>query len=167
MNKGLFLDRDGVVNFDYKYVHTKENFSFRPEIFQIVQSAKEKRFKIIIVTNQGGIGRGLYTIKQFQEVNHYMIEEFMSRGIIIDKVYFCPFHPTHGRGPYRRDSYDRKPNPGMIIKACRQFSINPRFSVMIGDQRSDEMAAYSASVSRYINAGETNWASHAIEALDF
>lgn len=167
MNKGLFLDRDGVVNTDFKYVHTIKKFVFRPEIFKITKAAVEKQFKIIIITNQGGIGRGLYTQEQFYELNQYMINKFMSKGIKINKVYFCPFHPTHGKGYYRRESYNRKPNPGMIIKACQEYMINPRYSVMIGDQITDQKAAKSALIARYIDAKDRDWVTHSLTALNF
>lgn len=167
MNKGLFLDRDGVINHDYSHVHEISKFIFRDEIFDIASCAVKLRFKIVVVTNQGGIGRGLYSFDQFAALNEYMIKSFMDKNIVVDKVYYCAYHPIHGKGYFKRQSFFRKPNPGMIIQACNELNINPKYSVMIGDQETDRQAAYRANVSRYVDANSPEWGKTAMNALNF
>ena len=136
-NKALFLDRDGVINFDYGYVHKKEDFKFRPEIFNICKSALENKFKIIVITNQSGIGQNFFTEKEFKLLNKFMLSEFRRNQIEITHIYFCPFHPIKGKGKYLKDSYLRKPKPGMFFEAAKDYDINLRKSIMIGDKKTD------------------------------
>lgn len=167
MNKGLFLDRDGVINIDNGHVHRIEDFELREEIFEIVRLANRLNFKVVVVTNQAGIGRGLYTTEQFQILDRFMHEEFRKRGGLISRTYFCPYHPEYGIGFLLQNSYDRKPNPGMLVKACRDFTINPKFSVMIGDQPTDHLAAQRLGITRYVNATRHEWLATACNALYF
>ena len=157
MNSCLFLDRDGVINFDYGYVFQEEKFVFRKEIFKICKVAKDKNFLIIVITNQAGIGRGKYTEKDFLKINKFMKDVFFEKGIIIDDVYFCPFHPTEGKGFYLKDSFDRKPNPGLIFKAVADHNINLKDSIFIGDKETDRQAAESAGIPIYVDANKENW----------
>ncbi len=163
--KCLFLDRDGVINIDYGYVYKKKDFVFREEIFCICEEAKLLNFKIIVITNQAGIGRGLYTERDFIIVNNYMIEKFANKGIKIDAVYFCPFHPTKGKGMYMKKSFDRKPYPGLILKAEKEHGINLKNSIMIGDKKTDEKAAENAGIKFYVDANKYNWKEQSIKIL--
>jgi D-glycero-D-manno-heptose 1,7-bisphosphate phosphatase len=165
MNRALFLDRDGVINEDYGYVHKIEDFHFREGIFDVCHAAQKARKKIIVVTNQAGIGRGLYGIDDFNTLTDYMLCQFEDHQITISAVYHCPYHPTHGIGNYKKQSYDRKPAPGMLLRACRDFDINPRLSVMIGDKPSDRQAAFQAGVRTYIDATSPCWTLHSIKAI--
>lgn len=167
MNQGLFLDRDGVINHDYGYVHLASDFVFRHEIIPIAQVAKSKGYIIVVVTNQGGIGRGLYDKNAFIAVDEHMKSIFNSYGVVISKTYFCPFHDLHGKGYYKRKSWWRKPSPGMLVDACNDFNINPRFSVMIGDQLTDNLAAQSMGIGRYIDSSLNGWTDTAMRSLDF
>lgn len=144
--RGLFLDRDGVVNVDYPYVYQKENFEFIDGIFTLCRTAAALSYKIFIVTNQAGIGRGYYSERDFHELTRWMCEIFVQNGVAIDKVYFCPNHPTHGIGSYRVDSTRRKPGPGMILQAADEFEINLQDSLLIGNNESDILAAKAAHV---------------------
>ena len=165
MNRALFLDRDGVINEDYGYVHKIEDFHFREGIFDVCRAAQQARMKIIVVTNQAGIGRGYYSVDDFQYITDYMVERFRLEHIHIDNVYKCPFHPEHGLGHYKLNSYDRKPRPGMFIKACQQYNINPGLSVMIGDKPSDRDAAYSVGIKHYIDSNMFSWVCSATSAI--
>lgn len=145
-NKALFLDRDGVINIDHGYTHKIEDFTFTDGIFDLCKKAQRLGYIIIVITNQAGIGRGYYTEEQFHILTNWMEGQFKNRGIAITKTYFCPYHPTAGIGKYKFDSPDRKPNPGMILKACQQHSIDPGKSILIGDNISDIQAASSANI---------------------
>jgi len=165
MNRALFLDRDGVINEDYGYVHKIEDFHFRDGIFDVCRAAQKARFKIIIVTNQAGIGRGLYSQQDFEQVSNFMVKSLDLNGIQLTDLYHCPFHPECGLGKYRKNSFDRKPNPGMLVKACSKHNINPKLSIMIGDSKSDELAALNIGISCFVNSTLHNWVDLAICAL--
>ncbi len=147
-NAALFLDRDGVINVDHGYVHRVEDFDFIPGIFDLVRAAQCLGYKVIVVTNQAGIGRGYYTEAQFHVLTQWMQRRFEERGATIDAVYFCPFHPEHGIGGYRKESPFRKPNPGMLLLAAQDWDLNLNQCVLLGDKMSDIEAAIAAGVKR-------------------
>jgi D-glycero-D-manno-heptose 1,7-bisphosphate phosphatase len=148
--KALFLDRDGVINVDRHHVHRIEDFEFLPGIFELCAAAVERGYMLVVVTNQAGIGRGYYTEADFQRLTAWMLDAFRQRGITIARVYHCPYHPTAGIGEYRRESFDRKPNPGMLLKARDELSLDLAGSVLIGDKDSDMAAGRAAGVGRLI-----------------
>lgn len=144
--KALFLDRDGVINVEKNYVCRIEDFEFIPGIFELCASAQRLGFKLVVITNQAGIGRGYYTETDYQNLNEWMLKQFQANGIGIDRVYHCPYHPTAGIGAYRQESFDRKPNPGMILKARGDFGLSLPQCVLIGDKDSDIEAGRAAGV---------------------
>lgn len=146
----LFLDRDGVINEEKDYVHRVEDFTFIDGIFDLCRSAMAAGMAIVVVTNQAGIGRGYYSEDQFWVLTDWMQDRFSENGIIIDAVYFCPYHPDHGVGKYRADSFDRKPNPGMILQAKEGLGLSLKDSILVGDKASDIAAAKSANVGRTV-----------------
>ena len=139
--KALFLDRDGVVNIDKVHVHKIEDFEFTPDIFKLAKRYQDKGYLIIIITNQAGIAKGLYTEEDFNILTKWMIEEFKKREITISKVYHCPHHPDY-TGPCDC----RKPHPGMILKAIKDFDLDPSQCVLIGDKLSDIEAGQNAGI---------------------
>ena len=149
-NKALFLDRDGVINVEKNYVYRVEDFEFIDGIFDVLRSFQERGYLLIIITNQAGIGRGYYTEEDFHRLNTWMLDVFKDKGITITKVYYCPFHKEYGMGEYKRDSYDRKPNPGMILKAEKDFNIDLSKSILIGDKESDIEAGINAGIPKNI-----------------
>lgn len=142
----LFLDRDGVVNVDHAYVYRKEDIEFIDGIFDLCRHAKQLGYLIFIITNQAGIGRGYYTEQEFAELTRWMCNIFMNENAAIDKVYFCPTHPEQAVGKYRTESSFRKPAPGMILLAAREFNVNLQNSVLLGDKLSDIEAGIAAGV---------------------
>ena len=142
----LFLDRDGVINEDRRYVHNIEDFYFIEGIFDLCRRAKSIGMLIMIVTNQAGIGRGYYTEEQFHFLSDWMVKYFANEGIQIDGIYFCPFHPEHGIGRYKINCKDRKPEPGMIYRACDEHALDLESSVLIGDKKEDIQAAQNAGI---------------------
>ena len=150
MNKALFLDRDGVINEDSGYVYKPEDFHFIDGIFELCHAALDLGYLLIVITNQAGIARGYFTEKDFLALNKWMLSEFDRRDINITAVYFCPFHEEHGTPEYKKDSFDRKPNPGMILKAKEEFDIDLKNSILIGDKDSDMEAGRRAGVGRLL-----------------
>ncbi len=144
--RAVFLDRDGVINVDHGYVHTPERFEFVPGIFDLCRHAIMRGFHIVVVTNQAGIGRGKFTEEQFQTLTAWMRTRFEAEGVAILDVYHCPTHPEHGIGEYRTESEDRKPNPGMFLRAAREHAIDMAASVALGDKAGDLQAAFDAGV---------------------
>jgi D-glycero-D-manno-heptose 1,7-bisphosphate phosphatase len=94
---GDFLDRDGVVNEDHDYVYRSSSFRFIKGIFPLCRIAQRLKFSIVVVTNQAGIGRGLYSKQDFQKLTAWMLKEFSNRSIAVARVYHCPYHPRMGK----------------------------------------------------------------------
>ena len=153
MKKALFLDRDGVINEDYGYVHDKKNCQFIEGIFDLARLARKRNYIVFIVTNQAGIGRGYYTERVFHQFMEWMSAVFDRNGCKIQKVYFSPFHPEDGLGKYKRDHFSRKPNPGMLIEALGEFEVDPKSSVLIGDNLTDIQAGISAGIGKNLLLG--------------
>ena len=149
----LFLDRDGVINIEKNYVHKIEDFEFIDGIFDLCRLAIQLDMLIVVVTNQAGIGRGYYSEMQFQALTDWMRSRFEEERAPISAVYFCPYHPEHGVGAYRKESFDRKPNPGMFIRARDDLALDLPRSIMIGDKGSDIDAAKAAGVGLKILLG--------------
>lgn len=155
-NRALFLDRDGVINHDSGYTSSMESFTFIDGIFELCRAAKDAGYLLIVVTNQAGIGRGYYSEQDFIVLTDWMRRRFEAEGAPITDVFHCPYHPEHGIGKYRQDSFDRKPNPGMLLRAAERHGIDLANSIMIGDKDSDMRAARSAGVGtrcHYLAAG--------------
>lgn len=146
MRRALFLDRDGVINVDHGYVCRIEDFQFIDGIFELVAQAVSRDYLVVVVTNQAGIGRGYYTEADFHHLMAWVAEQFELRAGRLDKVYFCPFHPTHGIGDYLRDTPMRKPGPGMIQQACAELDIDAGRSMLVGDNLTDMQAGLAAGV---------------------
>jgi len=137
--KALFLDRDGIINEDTYYPHRIEDIQFKDDIFPVCKAAQEKGYMLIVITNQAGIARGMFGEEEVITLHQWMMQEFLSRGIEIKKFYFCPYHTKGIVEKYRKDSFYRKPNPGMLMEAIEEFSISIRDSIMLGDKPSDRI----------------------------
>ena len=158
--RALFLDRDGVVNHDYGYVSQSRDFVFIDGIFDLCREAVSFGYLIIIVTNQAGIGRGYYTERDFQVLTSWMLQEFEREGVTITEVFHCPSHPTRGVGEYRKDDFDRKPNPGMILKAAEKYEVLLEESILVGDKVTDVEAGLRANIGQNVLLGPRGSDSH-------
>jgi D-glycero-D-manno-heptose 1,7-bisphosphate phosphatase len=156
--RALFLDRDGVINVNHDYVHRRENFEFVEGIFDLARAANAQQYKLVVITNQAGIGRGLYSEQQFHQLTDWMCDQFASQRAPIARVYFSPFHPTEGRGEYKKDDVSRKPRPGMVLQAQREFNLDLESSILIGDKASDIQAGVAAGVGCNILFSQENFA---------
>jgi len=141
-----FLDRDGVLNEDLGYVSDPSRFNWMPGAMEAVRLLNDRGYLVIVITNQSGIARGMYTEQDFQALTRWMQDELMRYGARLDAVYHCPHHPTDGRGAYRKDCRCRKPGTGMLEKAARDFSIDLKNSLLVGDSQRDMEAARAFGV---------------------
>ncbi|AFI05384.1 D-glycero-beta-D-manno-heptose 1,7-bisphosphate 7-phosphatase [Helicobacter cetorum] len=143
-NKALFLDRDGIINIDKGYVYKREDFEFQKGIFELLSHAKHLGYKLLLITNQSGINRGYYTLKDFEKLTEYLQENLLKKlGFSLDGIYFCPHTP-------QENCYCRKPKPLLILQATKEHNINLEQSFMIGDKESDIMAGLNAKVKNNI-----------------
>ena len=146
--RALFLDRDGVINDEVGYLSRTEDVRFVDGIFSLCRAAQRLGIRLVVVTNQSGIARGLYTEEDFESLMEWMRAAFRAEGVELDAVYHCPYHPEHGVGAYRREHEDRKPGPGMLLRAARELGVDLATSVMVGDRCSDIAAANAAGLRR-------------------
>jgi D-glycero-D-manno-heptose 1,7-bisphosphate phosphatase len=144
--RGLFLDRDGVVNVEIGYLSKPAEVVFVEGIFSLCRTARRLGYKLMVVTNQAGIARGYYTEAAFEELMVWMRRELQREGVELDAVYFCPFHPEHGVGEYKREHEDRKPGTGMLRRGAKEFGLELGECVMVGDRCSDIAAANAAGL---------------------
>ncbi|PWC55633.1 HAD family hydrolase [Azospirillum sp. TSO22-1] len=148
--KALLLDRDGVVNVDHGYVCEVEQFTFIDGIFALTRRAVDHGFRVAVITNQSGIARGYYPESQFLDLSRWMTASFERHGVTLAGVFHCPYHKAGTMPPYNRESFWRKPNPGMILEAQRRLGLDLGHSLFLGDQPSDMAAARAAGVGRRV-----------------
>jgi len=143
MHKVFFLDRDGVINKEIGYLHEIKKFEFIDGVIEALEYIQNKGFKIIVITNQSGIGRGIYTKEKFIELNNWMIDLLSAKTIDILDVLFCPHSPEE-------NCLCRKPKPVMFLEAKKRFQIDMNKSWSVGDKETDISAAKSAGIKNTI-----------------
>ena len=143
----LFLDRDGVIVDEVGYLHRAEDVHLSEGAVEVIQTANKRGIFVIIVTNQSGIGRGKYSWADFSVVQDILLNDLREQNAYIDAVYACPFH-GEGKGPWRVKNHpDRKPRPGMLVRAAHAFPINIKDSWIIGDRAADINAGKKAGLA--------------------
>ena len=151
MNKAVFFDRDGVINKEIgNYVYKLEDFKFNIGLFTSLRLLQEYDYKLIIITNQGGIAKGKYTHDELYELHNFMLEKLLNEGIKIDDVYFCPHH--HSIAP----CLCRKPNSLLIEKAIAKHNIDTSQSFLIGDNERDVLAAEKVGIKGILIEANSN-----------
>jgi len=141
--KSIFLDRDGVINKDISYLHKIDDFEFITGVFEACRHFESLNYELIIVTNQSGIARQLYTENDYQVITKWMINQFKKNDVNILDVFHCPHGPNS-------NCICRKPKPGMFIDAQIRYNIDMENSWMIGDNEIDISAANSAGITKTI-----------------
>jgi D-glycero-D-manno-heptose 1,7-bisphosphate phosphatase len=141
INKALFLDRDGVVNVEKGHVYLRDQFEFSKGIFDLCRKYSDDGYLILIITNQAGIAKGLYTEADFKKLTKWMVKQFSKNGITISKVYHCSHHPD-----VNGYCECRKPAPGMLLQAIKEFDLNISECVLIGDKETDLEAGRRAGI---------------------
>ena len=146
-DKALFLDRDGIMNVDYGYVYKVENFEFTEGIFELLQLFIAEGYKLFIVTNQSGIGRGYYMQEEFFTLTEWMLGEFQKRKIEIVSVHHCHHAPE-------AKCNCRKPQTGMVDEILAHNEIDLANSWLVGDKQSDIDLARNSGIAQTIAIGE-------------
>ncbi len=144
MNKAVFIDRDGVINSDegHYYVYKVEDFVFNPQVEASLSLLKQNGFKLIMITNQGGVAKGEYTEHDISLVHDYMQTHLDKHNAEFDAIYYCPHHDAVS------ECDCRKPKPGMILNAVKDFNIDLEHSYLIGDSKRDIEAGVAAGVKQ-------------------
>jgi D-glycero-D-manno-heptose 1,7-bisphosphate phosphatase len=147
----IFLDRDGVIVEEVGYLHRTEDVRIMDGATGLIAAANSHSVPVVVVTNQAGVGRGLYDWAAFEAVIDRMINLLEAEGAAVDAVYACPFHPQ-GLPPFAHPSHpSRKPNPGMFRRAAADLDLDLSSSWMIGDTIGDVEAARSANLAGAIH----------------
>lgn len=138
-----FLDRDGVINEEVDYLHEVDKAVLIPGVAAAIREIRQHGWKVIVVTNQAGIAKGLYSEADLHAVNTRISELLAAENAAWDAIYFCPHHPNH-----TGDCDCRKPAPGMLLAAIRDFNIDPAKSFMVGDRLTDLQAGQAAGCAK-------------------
>ena len=147
----VFLDRDGVLIEDTGYPHLESHLTLIPGADGAVRRLNALGYLVVIVTNQSGVARGLFTEAQMHAFNDLIVRKLAAKGARIGAVYACPFHSeAHDPRYFHADHPDRKPNPGMILRAIADHGIR---SFLIGDRPSDLEAARRAGLPGFLFEG--------------
>jgi len=143
-NVGVFLDRDGTINEEVDFLTSPKDLRLIPKSADAIREANQMRLRVIVVTNQSGIARGLLTEKKLSEIHSELGRKLSESGARIDKFYYCPHHPESGDDAYRKDCECRKPGTGMLREAAREFGLDLSRSFVIGDKKIDIETALNA-----------------------
>lgn len=146
MAKAVFFDKDGVLNIDRGIVKKILSEDIYPEAGEVISRLRELGYKIFVVTNQTVVSRGVLTEKEL--ISNFSDFEKMLKDqnekAVIDKIYYCPHHPNATVEDYKTNCECRKPRPGMLVKASREYSLDLTKCFMIGDRPSDIIAGKKA-----------------------
>ena len=150
LKSAVFFDRDGVLNVDYEYIYRIKDFIWMEGAIEAIKYLNDNNYFVFVVTNQSGIARGYYTENEVFKLHQWMNNELKKDGAHIDAFYFCPHHPKAKVDKYRIKCDCRKPSPGLILKALREWPIDKSNSFSIGDKESDTKAAINAGIQGHL-----------------
>ncbi len=159
MNKAVFIDKDGTLINDVPYNVDVSRISFAPGVIDGMMLLKNSGFKLIVVSNQSGIARGFFTEAQLHEVSKHIQKQLAQYGLRIDSFYYCPHCASGTVKEYSIECICRKPWPGLLLKAAKDYHINLNLSWMIGDILNDVEAGHNAGCKTILinNGNETEW----------
>jgi D-glycero-D-manno-heptose 1,7-bisphosphate phosphatase len=146
--KAAFVDRDGVISADSGFLYRVEDFEFLPRAVQGLQQLQAAGYLLVVITNQSGIARGLYTEEDYQRLTAHMRRRLSLAGVELSAVEHCPHLPDARIARYRMVCDCRKPQPGMLTRAAAALNIDMAASILVGDRASDIQAGRAAGVGR-------------------
>lgn len=151
MNKAVLLDRDGVINRERDdYTYRIEDFVVLPDVVPALKKLQEKGYILVIVSNQSGIAKGVFTIADVEKMHNHMLQHFVKHGIDIKEIYYCPHHPEFS------SCICRKPDSLNVEKAIARFNIDITKSYFIGDKERDVLAGKKAGVKGILIESNTS-----------
>lgn len=153
LKPALFLDRDGVINVDQGYVDRIEDWQWIDGAQACIARFKARDWFVFVVTNQSGIAFDHYSESDMEAVHAHMNEGLHAADTSVDAIYHCPYHAEGTNPRYRKDSYDRKPKPGMLLQAMADFPVKREASFLIGDKQTDIDAAHAAGIGGFLFKG--------------
>lgn len=148
LRPAAFIDRDGVLNEDHGYVHRREDFQWLPGAIDALARLQQAGYTLVVVTNQSGIARGLYTLADLERLHAWVLDVLRRQGVALAGIYACPHHPQALLPEFRLNCVCRKPGPGLIEQAAREHGIDLAASCLFGDKASDIVAGRNAGVGR-------------------
>ena len=151
--KAVFFDRDGTLNVDTAYLYRIEEFRWEEGAVEAIRYCNDRGWLVIVVTNQSGVARGYYTEADVERLHAWMNEDLEKHGAHIDAFYYCPHHPQGAVAQYAKECDCRKPAPGLVETACREYGIDEAKSVLIGDKERDVECAERAGVRGILYPG--------------
>lgn len=151
--KAVFLDRDGVINVDHGYVVDPAALVLVEGAAAAIRRLNAAGYLVVVVTNQSGVARGYFTEADVERFHQHLRERLAASGAQIDAIYTAPHHPDAVVAAYRGDHPDRKPRPGMILRALADLGIARSGSFLIGDKPSDIAAAEAAGIPGHLFTG--------------
>lgn len=149
-HKAVFLDRDGTIIEDTGYIRSPDQINFIPGSIEAIKMLKDAGYKIIVISNQSGVARGLLTEDMLQTIDKIIHRSILNGGGQIDGSYYCPHHPEIGVYPYKQVCECRKPHPGLVKKAVKEHHIDLSKSFMVGDHATDIETAKRAGISKSV-----------------
>ena len=164
MKRAVFLDRDGTINEDVGHITDPAQFELIPGAIDAIRRLKEAGYFLVLVTNQAGVGRGLMTEPQLRRVLVAFEGLLAGNSVGLDAIRYCPHHPEEGKGVYKRDCDCRKPAPGQLLDAAKEYDIDLAASFMVGDHYSDVEAGIAAGCRTVMLM--TGHGDHEFERLD-
>jgi D-glycero-D-manno-heptose 1,7-bisphosphate phosphatase len=157
VNKAVFMDRDGTIVEDVGYMNSPAQIKFIPGSIEAIKLLNEAGYKVVVITNQAGVARGLVTEDMLQTIDKTLHKWILNGGAHLDGLYYCPHHPEHGVYPYKQVCECRKPHPGLIKRAQRDLNIDLANSYMIGDKATDVEAGKRAGTKAvFVKSGHGN-----------
>ena len=151
----VFLDRDGVINIDKGYISTISNFKMYPGIGRAINFINKKKYLVIIVTNQSGIGRGYYSIHDVEKLHYWLRDTLRKKSAHIDDIFYASFYANSKLKFTKKERLLRKPNIGMINKANKIWNIDMKNSYVVGDSIVDKNLACNAKL-KYVNVNNSS-----------
>jgi D-glycero-D-manno-heptose 1,7-bisphosphate phosphatase len=155
-NKAIFLDRDDTVIEDAGYMNNPEQVKLLDGAAEALSSFKAMGYKLVVVSNQSGVARGIVTEEALGQIHKRLEQLLAEKGVSLDRIYYCPYHPEGVIPKYRRESDLRKPNPGMLFAAGKDLDIDLAESWMVGNSIRDVEAGRRAGCKTVMIAGRTH-----------